>query len=61
MKTILNRRAFAGLAAAGLLASVSSQAVLAQEYTEENPLTVALVVHGNLGDKSFFDSAAAGL
>jgi basic membrane protein A and related proteins len=61
MKPTLNRRAFAGLAAASLLASVSTHAVLAQEYTEDNPLTVALVVHGNLGDKSFFDSAAAGL
>ncbi|WP_052731894.1 BMP family lipoprotein [Devosia geojensis] len=58
----LTRRSFAGLAlAAGLMGSVSAPAVLAQEYTEENPLTVALVVHGNLGDKSFFDSAAAGL
>lgn len=56
-----NRRAFAGLLTAGLLASVAASAVMAQEYTEENPLKVALVVHGNLGDKSFFDSAAAGL
>jgi basic membrane protein A len=56
-----SRRAAVGLiAAAGLLTSVSP-AVLAQEYTAENPLKVALVVHGNLGDKSFFDSAAAGL
>jgi hypothetical protein len=29
----------------------------AQEYTEDNPLSVALVLHGTLGDKSFFDSA----
>jgi basic membrane protein A and related proteins len=27
----------------------------------QEPLKVALVVHGNLGDKSFFDSAAAGM
>lgn len=60
-KTKFTRRAFAGLATAGLLASVSATAVFAQEYTADNPLTVALVVHGNLGDKSFFDSAAAGL
>ena len=60
-KTKFTRRAFAGLAAAGLLASVSAGAVLAQDYTADNPLRVALVVHGNLGDKSFFDSAAAGL
>ena len=57
----INRRSVTGLIAAGLLASVSPGAVFAQEYTEESPLTVALVVHGNLGDKSFFDSAAAGL
>jgi basic membrane protein A len=56
---MLSRRAFAGLAlAAGLM---SSAAVVAQEYTEENPLSVALVLHGTLGDKSFFDSAAAGV
>jgi basic membrane protein A len=34
---------------------------MAQEYTKENPLKVAFVVHGTLGDKSFLDSAAAGL
>ena len=58
---LLSRRSMTGLLAASLLASVSASAVLAQDYTEENPLKVALVVHGNLGDKSFFDSAAAGL
>lgn len=56
---MLSRRAFAGLAlAAGLM---TSAAAIAQEYTEENPLSVALVLHGTLGDKSFFDSAAAGV
>ena len=56
---MLSRRAFAGLAlAAGLMSSASA---IAQEYTEENPLSVALVLHGTLGDKSFFDSAAAGM
>lgn len=60
-KSRFTRRTFVGLAAAGLLASVSATAVMAQEYSADNPLTVALVVHGNLGDKSFFDSAAAGL
>jgi len=57
----LNRRAFAGLFTAGLLATVSAGAVMAQDYSAENPLKVALVVHGTLGDKSFLDSAAAGL
>jgi basic membrane protein A and related proteins len=48
------RMAAAGLmVAAGLMAA---PAVIAQE-----PLDVVLVVHGNLGDKSFFDSAAAGV
>lgn len=56
---LLSRRTFAGLAlAAGLM---SSSVAIAQEYTEENPLSVALVLHGTLGDKSFFDSAAAGV
>jgi basic membrane protein A len=56
---LLSRRTFAGLAlAAGLL---NSTAAIAQEYTAENPLKVALVLHGTLGDKSFFDSAAAGM
>ncbi len=54
------------LAAAGLVATVgftavAVPAVTAQEYTKDNPLKVVLVVHGNLGDKSFFDSAAAGV
>lgn len=63
MKTLLTRRSFAGLTlAAGLAVGMSMPAVVsAQEYTADNPLKVALVVHGNLGDKSFFDSAAAGL
>lgn len=56
---LLSRRTFAGLVfAAGLM---SSTAAIAQEYTAENPLKVALVLHGTLGDKSFFDSAAAGM
>lgn len=57
----LTRRAVMCFAAAGLLASVSVGSVLAQEYTKDNPLKVALVLHGTLGDKSFFDSAAAGM
>ncbi|MDH6266195.1 basic membrane protein A [Rhizobium sp. SG_E_25_P2] len=35
--------------------------VFAEDYTKDNPLKVALVLHGSLGDKSFFDSAAAGM
>lgn len=33
----------------------------AADYSKDNPLKVALVLHGTLGDKSFFDSAAAGM
>jgi len=33
----------------------------AQTYTSAKPLRVALVLHGNLGDKSIFDSANAGM
>jgi len=47
--------------AATLLTSVFAGAVLAQDYSEDNPLRVAFVVHGTLGDKSFLDSAAEGL
>jgi len=54
-----------GKAAAGVaLATGMMTAAIpayAQEYTKENPLKVALVLHGTLGDKSFFDSAAAGM
>ena len=54
-------KASAGLLlAAGLMAS-AAPAALAQEYTKENPLKVALVLHGTLGDKSFFDSAKGGM
>ena len=56
----LSKIAAGTLLTAGLMASTAVPAA-AQEYTEENPLKVALVVHGALGDKSFFDSAAAGL
>ena len=47
--------------AASRLASRPSPAVIAQEYCQGQSAKVALVLHGNLGDKSFFDSAAAGV
>ncbi|MDB5542591.1 MAG: basic rane lipoprotein [Devosia sp.] len=55
-----------GKAAAGILLTASMMAstaipAAAQEYTKDNPLKVALVLHGTLGDKSFFDDAAAGM
>lgn len=56
----LGKTATGLLLTAGLMVSTAIPAGAA-EYTKENPLKVALVVHGNLGDKSFFDSAAAGL
>lgn len=55
-----------GKAAAGLLLTASMMAstaipAAAADYTKDNPLKVAIVLHGTLGDKSFFDDAAAGL
>ena len=53
-------KAAAGLAlAAGLTATALP--AFAQTYSKDNPLKVVFVVHGTLGDKSFIDSAAAGL
>ena len=53
-------KASAGLLlAAGLTAA--AMPAMAQTYTKDNPLKVVFVVHGTLGDKSFIDSAAAGL
>lgn len=49
------------LTGTALAATLFAGAAAAQDYTADTPLTVALVVHGTLGDKSFFDSAAAGL
>ena len=60
-KTPSRRSVIGLLSAAALMSSVSASAVLAQDYSAENPLKVALVLHGTLGDKSFFDSAAAGM
>lgn len=48
------------LLAASMMMSTAIPAA-AQEYTKDNPLKVALVLHGTLGDKSFFDDAAAGM
>lgn len=47
--------------AANLWASGALPVAHAADYSKEHPLKVALVVHGFLGDKSFMDSAAAGL
>lgn len=55
------RTAAAGLLLAAGITAAALPTVSAQEYTKDNPLKVVLVVHGNLGDKSFFDSAAAGV
>ena len=59
MSNSISRRTFAGLVlAAGLSVSAAMPAALAAEYSKDHPLKVALVLHGNLGDKSFFDSAS---
>jgi basic membrane protein A len=61
MSRLISRRAFAGLAVAAGLSAATAVPLQAQEYTKDNPLKVVLVIHGTLGDKSFFDSAAAGM
>ena len=62
MSKLIARRAFSGLAiAAAMSVPAIAPAAHAAEYSKDNPLKVVLVVHRNLGDKSFFDSAAAGL
>lgn len=48
--------AFALLATGLMVQSVANSAV-----AQDDPLRVAFVVNGTLGDKSFFDSAAAGM
>lgn len=54
-------KAAAGILLAGSLMASTAIPANAQEYTKDNPLKVALVLHGTLGDKSFFDSAKAGM
>ena len=41
--------------------AVAVPAAYAADYSKDNPLKVVLVLHGTLGDKSFFDSAEAGM
>ena len=60
-KTLSRRSAIGLISAAALLTSVSAGAVFAEGFSKDKPLKVALVLHGTLGDKSFFDSAAAGM
>ncbi len=57
MRPPTRRQAIALTAALALPAGWAA----AQDYSAENPLQVALVIHGTLGDKSFLDSAAAGM
>lgn len=52
--------ALGAMLAGSMMASTAIPAH-AQEYTKENPLKVALVLHGTLGDKSFFDDANDGM
>lgn len=60
MSIKLTRRRAAQLMLGASFAGATLPA-MAQEYSADNPLTVALVLHGTLGDKSFLDSAAAGV
>ena len=57
----LSRRAALGLMAGAGLAIALGAPAIAATYDKDHPLKVALVLHGTLGDKSFFDSAAAGM
>ena len=57
----LTRRTALGLIVAAGFATATAPVVAADAYTKDHPLKVALVLHGTLGDKSFFDSAAAGM
>lgn len=50
-----------GLLLSAAMAIAPFQMTMAEEYTADNPLKIALVIHGTLGDKSFFDSAASGI
>ena len=54
-------KAAAGLVLAAGVTATAVPAAMAAEYTKDNPLKVALVLHGTLGDKSFFDSAKTGM
>jgi basic membrane protein A len=60
LKSSFVKVAASTLLTASLMASTALP-VAAQDYTAENPLKVALVLHGTLGDKSFFDSANSGM
>jgi basic membrane protein A len=60
LKSNFVKVAAGALLTASLMASTALPAA-AQDYTAENPLKVALVLHGTLGDKSFFDSANSGM
>ncbi|MDC9822678.1 BMP family ABC transporter substrate-binding protein [Devosia sp. ZB163] len=56
----LGKTVTGALLAAALMASTAIPA-FAQEYTKDNPLKVVLMLHGTQGDKSFLDSAVAGV
>lgn len=56
---VRGKRRFGILAAVVLSGGLA--AAQAQTYTATKPLRVALVINGTLGDKSFFDSANAGM
>ncbi len=51
----------AALTMAAGLGSVAAPANAQTTYTKDNPLKVALVLNGTLGDKAFFDSAQEGM
>jgi len=62
-RTLLRRGVALGIAGTVGVGTMPAARAAAQSTpaTGGEPLKVALVLHGNLGDKSFFDSAAAGI
>ena len=58
MRTVTLTIATTVAAALGLSLAPAAQAAT---YSKDHPLRVALMISGNLGDKSFFDSAAVGM
>ena len=59
-RVLLNKAAAVFVSGLAFLAS-GSLASAVEAFSKDHPLKVTLVVHGTLGDKSFIDSAAAGL
>lgn len=58
---LFNSTKIAGLVLSTAISITPFHTSMASDYTADNPMKIALVIHGTLGDKSFFDSAASGM